>query len=108
MRLFSITACAAGFGLALLLGSLPLGGVALADDTTSSAQTPGATTPNATGMTNSGSVNRNLGKGPAEQHSLPAHASKPSTKKHTGATNQSRTVKTMNKEAKDKIETEGK
>jgi hypothetical protein len=103
MRLSSIIACAAGLSLALSLG-----GTALADDTASSAQAPNAATSRSTGMTNTGSVNRNLGKGPAEQHSLPSHASKATTKKHTGATNQSPTVKSMNKEAGERIQVEGK
>ena len=87
-----MTACAAG-----LLLALSLGGSAWADDTSSSAQAP-----------KTGSVNRNLGNGPAVQKSLPSSASTPTTTKHTGTTNQNGTVKSMNKQANDRIDAEGK
>jgi hypothetical protein len=92
MRHFLIIACAAG-----LLFALPPGGRAWAEDTATSAQTP-----------KPGSVNPNLGNGPAVQKSVPSSASPATTTKHTGATNQSSTVKSMNKNAEKRIETEGK
>lgn len=54
------------------------------------------------------SVKKGIGHGPAVQQSLPSSASRPTTTKHTGATNQGKTVKSMNREAKEKVETEGK
>lgn len=50
-----------------------------------------------------------IGKGPAVQQSLPSSSAPPPTPtQHTGATNQSGTVKAMNKEAQKKVEAEGK
>lgn len=49
-----------------------------------------------------------IGKGPAVQQSVPSPAPTPTPTKQTGATNQSAPVKAMNKEAKQRVETEGK
>jgi len=71
-----------GFGAVLLLW----GGTGLADD------------PNA-----------QIGNGPKVEKSMPSSSAPPASRTQTtGATNQSHKVKKMNKQAKDKIETEGK
>lgn len=54
------------------------------------------------------SVKHGIGRGPAVQQSVPSKAAPPTPTRHTGATNQSSTVKSMNQEAKQKVETEGK
>jgi len=50
-----------------------------------------------------------IGNGPKVEKSIsPSSAPAATTKQTTGATDQSQTVKTMNKKEKEKIETEGK
>ncbi|HEX2942304.1 MAG TPA: hypothetical protein VHO91_14740 [Rhodopila sp.] len=83
--------------IALSLGGT--GGAALAADNGGAASARAPET---------GSVNPNLGAGPADQKSLPSNATPPTTKKHTGSTKQSHKVKSMNKKAKAKVEKEGK
>lgn len=85
-------------GVAVTLGVSPLAGaVAVAQNST----TPGTATPHP------GSTKPNLTKGPT-QKSLPSSAPAATRTRTTGATNQSKTVKTMNNDAKGKVETEGK
>jgi hypothetical protein len=55
-----------------------------------------------------GSTQPHLGNGPAEEKSLPSSAPPATTTAQTGATNQNSTVKSMNKDAKTKIDVEGK
>jgi hypothetical protein len=83
--------------LSLLAGSPLLGGAAMAQDTTGTAK-----------PITSGSVKPHLGNGPAVEKSLPSSAPAATTKQTTGATNQSKTVKTMNSNEKSKLEAEGK
>jgi hypothetical protein len=82
---------------ATLSCSLVVGGAAIAQDNSGTAKPP---------MT--GSTKPHLGSGPAVQKSLPSSAPAATTKRTTGATNQSKSVKTMNSKAKAKVETEGK
>ncbi|HQT77214.1 MAG: hypothetical protein B7Z80_05890 [Rhodospirillales bacterium 20-64-7] len=106
MRQTSTITSAAGLLIALSLGGV--GGGLLhggAFTGTAMAAEPGAASAQAP---KTGSVNPNLGSGPADQKSLPSSATPPTTTKHTGATNQSHKVKSMNKKAKAKVETEGK
>jgi hypothetical protein len=85
-------------GVGLILGvSLTAGGAAMAQN--NSAPTTATPSP--------GSSKPNLTKGPT-QKSLPSSAPDATRTKTTGATNQSKTVKTMNNNAKEKVETEGK
>lgn len=85
-------------GVSLALGvSLFTGGAAVAQDNSH----PATATPPAS------STKPNLTKGPT-QKSLPSSAPAATRTKTTGATNQSKTVKTMNNNAKAKVETEGK
>ena len=87
---------AIGASLALAL-SLLAGGVAMAQ----------SNTPAGTASPMAGHTKPNMGKGPT-QKSMPTSAA-PATRTHTtGATNQSKTVKKMNTNAKAKVETEGK
>ncbi len=86
----SIGACAA------LVLSIGAGGAVLAADNG-----------NATAVT-SGSTKPHLGNGPADEKSLPSSAASPSTTAKTGSTNQDNTVKSMNNNAKNKVEAEGK
>nr|WP_294552847.1 hypothetical protein [uncultured Rhodopila sp.] len=72
-----------GTGAALLLAA----GSALADDATSKPQ---------------------IGNGPAVEKSVPSSAPAATTTQTTGATNQDKTVKSMNNNEKAKIEANGK
>ncbi|WP_428493386.1 hypothetical protein [Rhodopila sp.] len=55
-----------------------------------------------------GSTQPHLGNGPADEKSLPSSASDATRTAKTGATDQSQTVKSMNNNAKAKVDTEGK
>jgi hypothetical protein len=55
-----------------------------------------------------GSTKPHLGNGPAVEKSLPSSAPAATTTAKTGATNQDKTVKTMNNNEKSKVEVEGK
>ena len=55
-----------------------------------------------------GSTQPHLGNGPAVEKSLPSSAPSATTTAKTGATDQSKTVKSMNNDAKAKIDVEGK
>ena len=55
-----------------------------------------------------GHTKPHLGNGPAVEKSLPSSAPAPSTTATTGATDQDKTVKTMNNNEKAKVETSGK
>jgi hypothetical protein len=81
---------------AALIFSISMCGAVLAAE-------PGTAKPSTTGSTKP-----NMGKGPAEQKSLPSSATDATTTKHTGSTAQDHTVKSMNENAKTKVETEGK
>ena len=80
-----------------LIFSLSLSNAVLADDAAGSAKTR-----------TSGSVKPGLGSGPAEQKSAPSSAPPATTTRTTGATDQSNTVKTMNKNENAKLDVEGK
>ncbi|HEY0422013.1 MAG TPA: hypothetical protein VGC82_01665 [Rhodopila sp.] len=80
-----------------LIFSLSLSNAVLADDAAESAKTR-----------TSGSVKPGLGSGPAEQKSAPSSAPPATTTRTTGATDQSNTVKTMNKNENAKLDVEGK
>ena len=56
----------------------------------------------------SGSTQPHLGNGPAVEKSLPSSASDATRTANTGATDQNKTVKSMNNNAKAKVDTEGK
>lgn len=56
----------------------------------------------------SGGTKPNMGNGPAQEKSLPSSAPAAKTTAMTGATDQSKTVKSMNSNAKAKVEAEGK
>jgi hypothetical protein len=77
----------------VLVVSTWMGGAALADDAAKT-RTTGSTKPN-------------LGNGPVEK-SLPSSASPATRTQTTGATDQNKTVKTMNTNEKAKVETSGK
>ncbi len=55
-----------------------------------------------------GSTQPHLGNGPAVEKSLPSSAPSATTTAQTGANDQSKAVKSMNSEAKAKIDVEGK
>lgn len=55
-----------------------------------------------------GSTQPNLGKGPAEERSLPSTAPPATATAQTGSNDQSNAVKSMNKDAKAKVDAEGK
>ncbi|WP_428541280.1 hypothetical protein [Rhodopila sp.] len=55
-----------------------------------------------------GSTQPHLGNGPAVEKSLPSQASDATRTTNTGATDQDKTVKSMNNNAKAKVDTEGK
>jgi hypothetical protein len=80
-----------------LVAVLLTAGTALADDAAAPAK-PART----------GSVDPHLGSGPAVQKSLPSSAPAATTTQTTGATDQSKTVKAMNRNEKAKVEVEGK
>lgn len=82
-----------GICSALVL-SLCFSTVALADDS-AKAPTTGSTKPS-------------LGKGPAEQKSLPSSAAPATASGMTGHTDQDKTVKAMNSNEKAKVEASGK
>jgi hypothetical protein len=86
---------ALGASLVLAL-SLWSGGGLLAQQTESTAKAP---------MT--GSTKPDTGK-PAMEKSMPSSAPAATTKQTTGATNQTKTVKSMNEQEKSKVETTGK
>jgi hypothetical protein len=77
--------------------SLLVGGAALAQDNTGTAKAP-----------TTGSTKPHLGNGPAVEKSLPSSAPAATTTRTTGATNQDKTVKSMNSNEKAKVETNGK
>jgi hypothetical protein len=85
-----------GAALALIF-SVVLSGAVLADEPagTAKARTTGSTKPN-------------LGNGPAQEKSLPSSAPPATTMRTTGATDQNKTVKTMNSNEKAKIDAAGK
>ncbi len=86
---------AIGISAALVL-SAPIYSAALAaDDGTAKPDTTGSTQPH-------------LGNGPAVEKSLPSSAPPATTTRTTGATDQNKTVKAMNGNAKGKIDAEGK
>ena len=87
------TSFAATLSAALAL-SLCFSTVSLADD---SAKAP-----------STGSTKPMLGKGPADEKSLPSSAAPATTTGMTGHTDQSKTVKAMNKDEKAKVEIGGK
>ena len=86
-------------GVSLSLVFLPvMAGAALAEDaagTTAKAPTTGSTKPH-------------LGNGPAVEKSLPSSAPAATRTHTTGATNQSKTVKTMNSNENAKVDAGGK
>jgi len=84
---------AIGAGIGLIVSQLMCGSV-MADDLAKT-RTSGSTKPG-------------LGAGPAEQKSVPPSAPPATTTQTTGATNQDRTVKTMNRNAETAINKEGK
>jgi hypothetical protein len=85
------------FGASVVLAlSLWSGGGLVAQQTDSTAKAP---------MT--GSTKPDPGK-PAMEKSLPSSAPAATTTQTTGATNQSKTVKSMNEKEKSKVETSGK
>ena len=86
---FAIAASAA------LILSMAISGAALAAE-------PGTAKPSTTGST------KPMGQGPTEQKSLPSSATPATTTKTTGATDQSKGVKSMNETAKARVGTEGK
>jgi len=87
----AIGACAA------LIVAMLSGGVAVADDTATPAK-PATTS----------STKPNMGKGPADEKSVPSSAPAATTTKTTGATDQDKTVKSMNSNEKAKVEATGK
>ncbi|HEY4041774.1 MAG TPA: hypothetical protein VGM32_08000 [Rhodopila sp.] len=86
---------AIGIGVAFAL-SLWTGGGLLAQQTTQDAKPP-----------TTGSTKPDPGK-PAVEKSMPSSAPAATTTRTTGATNQSKTVKSMNDKAKKAVETGGK
>ncbi len=88
---------ATGRAIALILSLAAVSGAVLADDAagTAKARTTGSTKPG-------------LGSGPAEEKSVPSSAANATTTATTGATNQDKTVKTMNNNEKAKVEAGGK
>jgi hypothetical protein len=68
------------------------------------ADNPGGATPAIT----TGSTKPHLGSGPADEKSLPSPAPSATTKRTTGATDQDKTVKAMNRSEKAKVEAGGK
>jgi hypothetical protein len=84
-----------GAGMVLAL-SLWTGGELLAQQSTPT-----------TKSTMAGSAKPDTGK-PAEEKSVPSSAPGATTTQTTGATNQSKTVKTMNEKAKSEVEATGK
>jgi hypothetical protein len=87
---------AIGAGAALVVAMLGTG-VAAADDAATPAKPPAM-----------GSTKPDMGKGPAVEKSLPSSAPAATTKQTTGATDQNKTVKSMNSNEKDKVEATGK
>jgi hypothetical protein len=87
---------AIGASVALVAAMLS-GGVAVADDAATPAK-PATTS----------STKPNMGNGPAVEKSLPSSAPAATTTQTTGATNQDKTVKTMNSNEKAKVEAVGK
>jgi len=88
---FSITV-----SLAMAL-SLGISGTVLADEPSGAAK-----------ARTTGSTKPDMGHGPADQKSLPSSAPPATTTATTGATDQSKTVKSMNRDAKAKVDVEGK
>ena len=89
---------------AAMIVSLSLCGAAsAADQGTAQGNTQGSAKP-----ITSGSTQPHLGNGPAVEKSLPSQASDASRTANTGATDQDKTVKSMNNNAKAKVDTEGK
>ena len=56
----------------------------------------------------SGSTKPHMGNGPAVEKSVPSSAPAATRSGNTGATDQNKTVKSMNNNAKARVETEGK
>jgi len=88
---------AIGASAALIVATLS-GGVAVAADDAMTPAKPATTS----------STKPNMGNGPAVEKSLPSSAPAATTTQTTGATNQDKTVKTMNSNEKAKVEAVGK
>ena len=82
---------------AALVAAMLSGGVARADESATPAK-PATTS----------STKPNMGKGPADEKSLPSSAPAATTTQTTGATDQNKTVKSMNNNEKAKVEATGK
>lgn len=89
------TSLAIGASAALILSIATCGAASAADEGTAKPATTGSTKPH-------------LGNGPAVEKSVPSSAPAAKTTRNTGATDQNRTVKEMNNNAKAKVDTEGK